>query len=100
MQDFRESLIKLGSNLIVTHEKPETFLKQLVMPGVTNTVVYQAEICSEERFVESAVQSEIEATGVECQFAAVWGSTLNHIDDLPYDPVEYFPHNYSGMRTK
>ena len=30
----------------------------------------------------------------------IWGSTLHHIDDLPYDPVQYFPHTYGFMRKK
>ena len=30
----------------------------------------------------------------------IWNSTLHHIDDLPYDPVEYFPHVYGNMRKK
>ena len=25
---------------------------------------------------------------------------MHHIDDLPYDPVEYFPHVYGNMRKK
>lgn len=31
---------------------------------------------------------------------SIWGSTLHHIDDLPYDPFEYFPHTYGNMRKK
>lgn len=30
----------------------------------------------------------------------IWGCTLHHIDDLPYDPAEYFPHTYGFMRKK
>ena len=40
VQDFRESLNEIGSNLLVSHEKPETFFKSLVVPGMMNTVVY------------------------------------------------------------
>lgn len=25
---------------------------------------------------------------------------MHHIDDLPYDPREYFPHTYGNMRKK
>ena len=35
-----------------------------------------------------------------CDFVRIWGSTLHHIDDLPYDPHEYFPHTYGFMRKK
>ncbi len=30
----------------------------------------------------------------------VWGSTLYHIDDLPYNPREHLPHVYGRFRTK
>ena len=30
----------------------------------------------------------------------IWGSTLHHIEDLPYDPQEYFPHVYGNFRKK
>ena len=30
----------------------------------------------------------------------IWGCTLHHIDDLPYDPVEYYPHTYGNMVKK
>ena len=35
-----------------------------------------------------------------CNMVPIWGSTLHHIDDLPYDPHEYFPHTYGFMRKK
>lgn len=31
---------------------------------------------------------------------SVWGSTLHHIDDLPYNPKEYLPHIYGKFREK
>jgi len=30
----------------------------------------------------------------------VWGSTLYHLDDLPYKPKEYLPHIYGKFREK
>ena len=30
----------------------------------------------------------------------IWGATLNHIDDLPYDPHEEYPHVYGNARKK
>jgi len=52
VQDFRKSLTEVGSSLLIAHEKPETFIKKLAAKGMMNTVVYQAEICAEERYVE------------------------------------------------
>ena len=85
---------------MVAHDKPETFISKLVKPGVKHTIVYQTEICQESRDVEKAIKEELEAKGVDCQLAPIWNSTLHHIDDLPYDPVEYFPHVYGNMRKK
>lgn len=65
-----------------------------------HTVVYQAEICAEERHVEDLVMKELRGTGVDCQFEPIWGSTLHHIDDLPYDPKDTFSINYGGFRLK
>jgi hypothetical protein len=31
---------------------------------------------------------------------SVWGSTLHHIDDLPYVPTNYFPHAYGYYRKR
>jgi len=33
-------------------------------------------------------------------FVVVWGSTLHHIDDMPYNPLEYFPPVYGNFRKK
>jgi deoxyribodipyrimidine photo-lyase len=31
---------------------------------------------------------------------SVWGSTIHHLDDLPYNPKEYLPHIYGKFREK
>ena len=49
VEQFRKSLQELGSCLLVAHDKPEQFMKQLIVPGMMHTIVYQAEICHEER---------------------------------------------------
>ena len=40
VKELRESLAMLGSNLLVAHAKPETFLQKLVSHDMVNTVVY------------------------------------------------------------
>lgn len=50
---------------MVAHEKPEKFVQELIEPGAKHTVVYQAEICHEERQVEKALKAEFEAKGVD-----------------------------------
>ena len=38
--------------------------------------------------------------GVDHQLTPIWNSTLHHIDDLPYDPIEFFPPTQSNMKNK
>ena len=102
--EFRQKLQELGSGLLVAHEKPEDFIKKL-MPasGVHTTVVFQQEVCDEERRVENALKENLLGSGKtpsSVDFVNLWGSTLHHIDDMPYDPVEYFPHIYGNFRKK
>lgn len=61
-------MIEIGSNLLVAHEIPETFIPKLAKQGVVNTVVYQTEINAKERFIEEQVKKELKESGVDCQF--------------------------------
>ena len=84
----------------MAHEKPEEFIKNLIVPDTKHTVVYQAEICYEERQVEKALKAQLDKLGVDNALIPIWNSTLHHIDDLPYDPSEFFPPTFSSMRNK
>jgi hypothetical protein len=59
-------------------------------------------VCDEERRVENALKATLEDAQppFSVDFVSLWGSTLHHIDDMPYDPVEYFPHIYGNFRKK
>jgi deoxyribodipyrimidine photo-lyase len=99
VNSLRESLEKIDSNLLVSHAKPEDFLLKLVAQSPMNTtVVFQQEICSEERKVEDKVIESLLKANKDINFVSLWGSTLHHIDDLPYNPLEYFPHVYGNFR--
>lgn len=69
------------------------------MPNLQTTIVYQAETSDEELKVEALVKEKL-GEGHGADIVPIWGCTLHHIDDLPYDPVEYFPHTYGNMRKK
>jgi len=86
--------------LLVAHETPEDFLSRLVVKNWQTTLVYQAETSDEEIKVESAVQKKMLQADANCNVVPIWGCTLHHIDDLPYDPRDYFPHTYGFMRKK
>ena len=72
----------LGWPLYVYHEKPESVFKRLN----ASFVVYQTEVCQEERDVENAV-SQIQ--GLET--IKYWGAqTLWHYDDLVSKDAQLF----------
>ena len=54
--EFRNKLKALGSGLMVAHEQPEVFIKKLMDRTLQTTVVYQQEVCDEERRVENALK--------------------------------------------
>ncbi len=64
------------------------------------TLVYQVETSDEEVKIEAQVREQMLGADAKCNMVPIWGSTLHHIDDLPYDPHEYFPHTYGFMRKK
>ena len=84
----------------MANQTPESFLSQLVNPNCQTTLVYQAETSDEEVKIEAQVREQMLKADSACQMVPIWGSTLHHIDDLPYDPHEYFPHTYGFMRKK
>ena len=95
MAQFRASLRSLGSGLLVSNEKPEDFLQRLVVPNLQTTIVYQAETSDEETKVEAQVKAKLGKTGHGADLVPIWGCTLHHIDDLPYDPAEFFPQSHT-----
>ena len=42
----------------------------------------------------------MDSSSASTEMVKIWGNTLHHIDDLPYDPYTYFPHTYGFMRKK
>ena len=100
VEDFRRNLKGLGSGLLVSQDTPEEFLKSLVNPALQTTLVFQAETSDEEVKIEALVREKMREADPACNIVSIWGSTLHHMDDLPYDPVEYFPHTYGNMRKK
>ena len=81
---------QIGSNLLVSSQKPEDFLVQLLNKDCQNAVIYQQEICSEELKVEANVKAAMKKYNARVE--SIWGSTLYHIDDLDYNPKEYLPN--------
>jgi deoxyribodipyrimidine photo-lyase len=85
--DLRQSLERKGSKLVVAYAKPEDVFSQLLQDCKDSSstgsskilLVYQDEVCSEERAVEHKVKKLFQSS------EAVWGSTMYDLKDLPYD---------------
>ena len=76
-------------------QKPEEFLPTLIDETAETTIVYQEEICSEELAVEKAVREACKKAKIQ----TLWGSTLYHLEDLPFHPVD-LPHIYGKFRER
>jgi deoxyribodipyrimidine photo-lyase len=104
VKELRKSLQKIGSNLVVTKEKPEEFIPKLMAAdaNINNIIVYQQEICSEELTVDAALKKALEKAAkadakLKSTIETVWGSTLHHIDDFTYNPYQKLAENYTGF---
>jgi len=100
LEDLRNSLNKIGSGLVVTKEMPEHFIPSLLSADKHNLVVFQQEVCSEELAVEANLVQSLRETGHSVAVKSLWGSTLHHIHDLPYNPNEFLPHVYGELKRE
>ncbi|KAM7266964.1 hypothetical protein ACFE04_009130 [Oxalis oulophora] len=102
LADLKKSLMKKGLNLLIKEGKPEDILPSLAKSFQAHTVYAQKETCSEEVNVEKSVSKGLRqvilqssSTGSKLQF--VWGTTMYHIDDLPFN-TSSLPDIYTQFR--
>jgi deoxyribodipyrimidine photo-lyase len=99
VEDLRKSLEAKGSRLLVSTGKPEDFMANLLQQNKNIAgsfeVVYQDEVCSEERDVAMKV------TKLFSKSHAIWGSTMYDIQDLPYAKnLQDMPDTFTPFRNK
>ncbi|PWK26262.1 deoxyribodipyrimidine photo-lyase (single-stranded DNA-specific) [Arcicella aurantiaca] len=97
VQNLRENLQKINSNLIVRMGFPEDIIPALAKEIQADEVYTSEEITQEEIDVDSVVEAQLKADGRKIKF--FWQSTLYHIDDLPMD-VENLPDIFTQFRNK
>ncbi|KAK9097743.1 hypothetical protein Syun_024788 [Stephania yunnanensis] len=109
--DLRKNLIKLGSNLLIRHGKPEDIIPSLAQTFGVHTVYAHKETCSEELLVEQLVSKGLQQVTIRPEgqkaksdqkplnpkLQLIWGSTMYHIDDLPFTPAN-LPDIYTQFR--
>jgi len=95
--DLRDQLRRKGSELVVRVGAPEQVFEELVkLTGATACYTHQ-EATREEVQMERKVEEAMKASGAEMK--QFWGSTLYHLEDLPFD-LEAMPTTYGGFRER
>ncbi|KAG5541104.1 hypothetical protein RHGRI_021099 [Rhododendron griersonianum] len=100
LADLKKKLMKMGLNLLIQHGKPEEIIPTLVKAFGAHTVYAHKETCSEEVNVERLVSSclrKVETSTNIAKLQLVWGSTMYHIDDLPFN-TSCLPDVYTQFR--
>lgn len=95
--DLRQSLQKLGSNLIIRIGFPEEIIPQLAKQLEVSAVYYHAEVTSEELQVEKALNKAL--TPLKVYLKSFWGHTLYHPDNLPFD-ISNIPELFTNFRKQ
>jgi deoxyribodipyrimidine photo-lyase len=97
---LRKKLQEIGSNLYVSTAKPHEFIPNLMQNGQATSIVYQRETSMMDRTIEKEVEKAVTAKNVRAVFMPIWGSTLYHIDDLPFDPLKEFSNVITDFKKK
>eukprot|EP00262_Sarcandra_glabra_P000750 TRINITY_DN1086_c0_g1_i1.p1 TRINITY_DN1086_c0_g1~~TRINITY_DN1086_c0_g1_i1.p1 ORF type:complete len:496 (-),score=50.12 TRINITY_DN1086_c0_g1_i1:276-1664(-) len=95
--DLRRNLRSRGSDLVVRIGRPETVIADLAKAVGADAVYAHREVSSDEVRAEEKIEAAMKEEGVEVKYC--WGSTLYHLDDLPFK-LEEMPLNYGGFRDK
>ncbi|GFP81596.1 cryptochrome dash chloroplastic/mitochondrial [Phtheirospermum japonicum] len=96
LKDLKRSLTKRGLNLLIQHGKPEQIIPSLAKSYGAHTIYAQKETCSEELNVEIRVSENLKKVN-SSKLELIWGSTMYHIDDLPFDCMS-LPDMYTQFR--
>ncbi|KAJ9543117.1 hypothetical protein OSB04_022824 [Centaurea solstitialis] len=97
VSNLRKNLQARGSDLIVRIGRPESVLTELVKAVGAEAVYAHREVSHDEVKSEEKIDVKLKDEGVEVKY--FWGSTLYHVDDLPFK-LEEMPTNYGGFREK
>ncbi|MGD1892541.1 MAG: DASH family cryptochrome [Cyclobacteriaceae bacterium] len=97
LQDLRDSLQAIGSNLIIRQGVPESVIPQLAKEIGVSKVFASKEVTSEELSVEEGLGNTLLSQGVELEL--IWQSTLLHADDIPC-PTNNVPDVFAQSRRE
>lgn len=95
--DLRKNLQAKGSDLVVRIGKPESILVELAKAVGAEAVYSHMEVSHDEVKAEGKIEAAMKDEGLEVKY--FWGSTLYHLEDLPFK-LEEMPTNYGAFREK
>jgi len=95
VEDLRQNLQNLGSDLIIRMGKPEEEIIKIVQEQGIKAVYTHQEVTYEELQLEEKLQEQLFTQKVV--FETFWGSTLFHLEDLPY-PIQSLPDIFTQFR--
>ena len=96
VQDLRNRLQSLGSELVVRIGNPEEVVAELARKVGASTVYCHSEVTYEEQQVEKRVEEGLKAAGA--QLKLFWTNTLHAIDDLPFALAD-MPQSFDAFRA-
>jgi deoxyribodipyrimidine photo-lyase len=97
LQDLRENLRSIGSDLLVRVGYPELIIPELCQELVITAIYFHGEVTSEELTVETKLQRNL-APSIEVH-KFDWGQTLYHLNDLPFN-LENLPELFTNFRKQ
>lgn len=97
VEDLRQSLVEIGSNLVVRVGKPEEILSEIVREYHASWVICNRERTKEEIEVQDALERNLWSIGVELIYTR--GKMLYHTQDLPM-PVPHTPDIFTQFRKE
>ena len=101
--DLQSNLQSRSHQLLIQSGTPESILPDLVQQYTVDKIyTHEAEAPEEEKLLSSIEEGLSGLSGSSCTMQRVWGNTLYHIDDLPFDPRASgasFPPTASNFRT-
>ena len=95
--DLRNSLQKLGSNLVVRRGLPEEVIPAIAEELKVDSVSYSKEVTSEEKRVEKKLRKALSAKKIKV--ATYWEATLYLPEDLPFG-IKETPELYTNFRKQ
>jgi deoxyribodipyrimidine photo-lyase len=93
--DLRHNLNKLGIKLYIRLGRHDESIASLCEELDIDEVYYHREVTDEEVIIEKALENTL--MHKQIPLTGFWGSTLYHIEDLPF-PVKHLPDLFTDFR--